>query len=92
MEFIIRAESGKHEREVALVDCHIPDLWHLYAYMDGNCPPNVDVEWWERQRRLVMDCWTLAHDLKRHIAKLSGEEGRYGPWMGPSKSVEGDGF
>ena len=54
---ITLSKGGTAERQVKLSHLEIPDLWHLAQSL-----PNP-------HRRVILECWNIAHDLKRHIGE-----------------------
>jgi hypothetical protein len=56
MKVITRAKGGTLEREVAVADIQIPDLWHLAHDQKSK----ADTE-------KILELWHLAHDLLRAI-------------------------
>lgn len=63
---ITRAKGGTKEKEVTLNSIHIPDLWHVAAYLNA---VHMEVS-----AELVKDCWHLCHDLLRHIKEHEDTE------------------
>ena len=55
-KMITLAKGGIKERTVPVSGLEIPDLWHVAR----RC---TDVQ----DREMILECWHLAHDLKRHI-------------------------
>ena len=57
------SKGGSEQTTVPINEVHIPDLWHVTEAIrttgkvhDG--PGCAD---------LILECWNIAHDLKRHI-------------------------
>ena len=59
---ITLAKGGTSERTIDISRVEIPDLWHVAMHLKGSKDP-VDV----RRAEMILECWHLAHDLKRHI-------------------------
>ena len=67
---IIRSEGGTNEREVDVKDLKVPDLWHLYRYLKNEAKGTLA----EKEAEDVYETWLLAHDLLKHLQRLSEEE------------------
>jgi hypothetical protein len=53
------SKGGTRERVVEIEALKIPDLWHIaMAEKDKACS------------RMILDCWHIAHDLKRELSGL----------------------
>jgi len=55
-------KGGLNERTVALESLIIPDLWHIAASRKD-----------EEERKKILECWHLAHDLKKHLLGITAE-------------------
>ena len=55
MGTITLAEGGTAERKIEIKNITVPDLWHIAMRLHG------------RDQEMVLECWHLAHDMKRHI-------------------------
>jgi hypothetical protein len=61
-----RAKGGTAECEEPINGITVPDLWHLaQALEDGNLTRNKTIL--AKAAEEVLECWHLAHDMKRHI-------------------------
>jgi len=48
-------KGGTQEKTLLISKIQVPDLWHLAQTQKGEI------------KKLILDCWGLANDLKRHI-------------------------
>jgi len=61
-----RAKGGTAECEERINGITVPNLWHLaQALKDGNLTRNKANL--AKAAEEVLECWHLAHDMKRHI-------------------------
>ncbi len=58
MSLITLSKGGTKESQVEIDQIQIPDLWHI-----GQSGNAIN----QRERKMILECWHLAHDLKRHI-------------------------
>lgn len=74
---IVRSPEGSARRVVRVGDIRIPDLWHIAMWV-GDVEKDRTVkkiinhhhasrELLEAQSEAIIECWHIAHDLKRHI-------------------------
>lgn len=49
-------EGGTGERVIDILHIQIPDIWHIAHRIEN-----------EEDRKLVLEVWSLAHDMKRHL-------------------------
>jgi hypothetical protein len=74
---LVRGRGGAGEHEVLFQDIQVPDLWDIALSMNEtgqkiNC--FKDGEFTEvLAGDYVLDCWHLAHDLKRHAQEVLAE-------------------
>lgn len=60
------SKGGTKERQLDINHIRIPDLWHIaMAVGDNPCFTKLHQD-------EILECWHLAHDLKRHIAEQEG--------------------
>lgn len=60
MTTITLNKGGTAEKQVGIHRIQVPDLWHLAQ------STRLDPQ----ERKAILDCWHLAHDLKTHIQGL----------------------
>jgi hypothetical protein len=65
MADITLSKGGTAERTIDAQDIDVPDLWHIaMALKNGEVYlPHARTQVSE----MVLECWHLCHDLKRHI-------------------------
>ena len=61
---ITLAKGGTLEREIDVNQIKIPDMWDVV--MRTKDPDN---------KKMVMECWYLAHDMKRALLEIDGKGG-----------------
>ena len=59
MTDIVRSKGGTKERRVPIEEIAVPDLWFIALEVRKKISEAASEE--------ILDCWCLAHDLKRHI-------------------------
>ena len=65
-----RSKGGTAEREEPINGITVPDLWHLaQALKDGKLTRNKTIL--AKAAEEVLECWHLAHDMKRHLQSNS---------------------
>jgi hypothetical protein len=67
--------GGTGEREQAISNITIPDLWHVaqYLYDIGGTERDGDPSR-HLYSKMVLDCWHLAHDMKDHLQAMDAPE------------------
>ena len=65
------AKGASGEREVPIGEIEVPNLWHIAMDLNKK-QEKVYVLWhgeftWVLAGDYILECWHLAHDLKRHI-------------------------
>jgi len=58
IQMVTLSKGGKKEKTLPVTQITVPDLWHIAQRLD------------EEDKKKVLDCWHLAHDLKTHIEEL----------------------
>ena len=53
---MVRAKGGAAEKVVNISEVVVPDLWHIAMRIED-----------KEDRKKVLDCWHLCHDLLRNI-------------------------
>jgi hypothetical protein len=69
---ISRAKGGTAEREEAINEIEIPDLWFLIQGMKQGIV--ISKREGKRLVGAIEETWLLAHDLKKHIQQPSPQE------------------
>ena len=63
MEQITLCEGGTGEKEIAVKEIQIPDLWHIASWLKN--------KGMEREAEMVLEVWGLAHDMKKALLEKS---------------------
>ena len=53
---MVMAKGGTHEKVVNISEVIVPDLWHVAMRIED-----------KEDRKQVLECWRLCHDLLRNI-------------------------
>ena len=61
------SKDGTKKRTVDINEIEIPDMWHHIPYI-RQCSDIPEQERNEMAEE-ILECWHLAHDLKRHIVE-----------------------
>ena len=59
--------------QVTLYHGHIPDLWHIAMWLQGHSSHQaiiMDADERARYGRMVLDCWSLCHELYGTLQQL----------------------
>ncbi len=59
MTQVILNKGGTGEKTIDAESIQIPDLWHIAM--------KVADDGFNRESEMILDCWSLAHSLKKHI-------------------------
>lgn len=62
-KMITLSKGGTKERNVPINQVEIPDLWHIAQVIKTS----KDFRSGEETADLILKCWYLAHDLRKHI-------------------------
>lgn len=76
---LTRSKGGTAEREVQILSLDVPDLWHLAMWLKDQkntkgAVNRPDYAWFQMQADMVLDCWSLAHDMKRMLQEMLPRE------------------
>jgi glycerate-2-kinase len=70
---IILSKGGTSQRTAPIEEIHVPDLWNLAQELNREgrkvytLNAMVGEFQWVLMGDYILECWHLAHDLKRHI-------------------------
>jgi len=64
-----RSKGGTAEREEIISQIQVPDLWHMISHVrDG---VTLVPAYRTQIADAMLECWHLAHDMKRHLQSNS---------------------
>lgn len=63
---VTRFPNGTNKHTVTAGEIEVPDLWHVAQRLDQLAKQHDDVGLKVAAQR-ALECWHLAHDLKKHI-------------------------
>jgi hypothetical protein len=58
-------KGGAGENVIDTRELQVPDLWHIAMWLENNGNSGSS--------KKVLDCWHLAHDMKKHIQEQAGD-------------------